>query len=170
MNAVAISLGGNQVDSGRLLQSALASLSQTLDKLTISSLFRTPAVSDIPQRDFLNAAAIGVTYLGPEDLLALLKASEQLHGRRRGERWGPRLIDIDLLVYGDLVSERPELWLPHPRLRERRFYLEPLAEIAPDLQIPPDGATVRELLQALPAGESFERIPWEDRGREELRS
>lgn len=65
-------------------------------------------------------------------------------------RFGPRPLDIDILLYGDLRSSAPELILPHPRLRERRFVLEPLAEIAPDLRVPPDGATVRELLARLP--------------------
>lgn len=64
-------------------------------------------------------------------------------------RFGPRPLDIDILLYGDLRSSAPELTLPHPRLRERRFVLEPLAEIAPDLRVPPDGATVRELLARL---------------------
>lgn len=85
--------------------------------------------------------------LEPGDLLALCKALERAAGRRRSVRFGPRPLDIDLLLYGDLQLHTPELTLPHPRLRERRFVLEPLAEIAPDLRVPPDGATVRELLE-----------------------
>jgi 2-amino-4-hydroxy-6-hydroxymethyldihydropteridine diphosphokinase len=88
--------------------------------------------------------------LEPGELLALAKALELAAGRRRGARFGPRPLDIDLLLYGDLQISTPELTLPHPRLRERRFVLEPLAEIAPDLRIPPDGARVRDLLARLP--------------------
>jgi 7,8-dihydro-6-hydroxymethylpterin-pyrophosphokinase len=75
------------------------------------------------------------------------KALERAAGRRHGVRFGPRPLDIDLLLYGDLRSSTPELTLPHPRLRERRFMLEPLAALAPDWPVPPDGVTVRELLQ-----------------------
>lgn len=86
-------------------------------------------------------------------MLGLCKALEHEAGRRRPPRtprWGPRPLDVDIVLWGDRVSDRPELTLPHPRLRERRFVLEPLAEIAPDLRVPPDGVTVRELLERLP--------------------
>jgi 2-amino-4-hydroxy-6-hydroxymethyldihydropteridine diphosphokinase len=160
LTSVAIALGSNQGDSRELLRTALSSLTEILGGLTVAPVYQTSPVSGILQPDFFNTAAIGSTELLPEDLLAVLKACEKLHGRRRSTRWGPRPLDIDLLAYGDLVSERAELWLPHPRLRERRFYLEPLAEIAPDLEIPPDGTTVSELLAALPAGEKIVRVPW----------
>lgn len=92
------------------------------------------------------------TSLQPGDLLSVCKALELAAGRRRGVRFGPRPLDVDLLVYGDLQIATPELTLPHPRLRERRFVLAPLAEIAPDLRIPPDGARVADLLARLPPG------------------
>jgi 7,8-dihydro-6-hydroxymethylpterin-pyrophosphokinase len=95
-------------------------------------------------------------------VLALAKALERAAGRVPGPRFGPRPLDIDLLVYGDRICGAPELTIPHPRLRQRRFVLAPLAEIAPDLRVPPDGATVRELLDRLDpetAGE-IERIDW----------
>jgi 7,8-dihydro-6-hydroxymethylpterin-pyrophosphokinase len=94
-------------------------------------------------------------------VLALGKALELAAGRRRGVRFGPRPLDVDLLLYGDRRSDAPEMTLPHPRLRERRFVLAPLAEIAPDLRLPPDGARVAELLTRLdddPAG--VQRIDW----------
>jgi 2-amino-4-hydroxy-6-hydroxymethyldihydropteridine diphosphokinase len=95
-------------------------------------------------------------------VLALGRALEAEAGRRAGGvRFGPRPLDIDLLAYGDLRSEAPDLILPHPRLRERRFVLAPLAEIAPDLRLPPDGARAADLLARLddePAGVA--RIEW----------
>jgi 2-amino-4-hydroxy-6-hydroxymethyldihydropteridine diphosphokinase len=100
--------------------------------------------------------------LEPGELLALAKALELAAGRRRGERFGPRPLDVDLLLYGDRQSAAPELTLPHPRLRERRFVLEPLAEIAPDLRIPPDGARVGDLLARLPPGQVVERVGWSE--------
>jgi 7,8-dihydro-6-hydroxymethylpterin-pyrophosphokinase len=97
-------------------------------------------------------------------VLALGKALELAAGRRPGARFGPRPLDVDLLLYGDLRSDAAEMTLPHPRLRERRFVLAPLAEIAPDLALPPDGARVAELLARLgddPAG--VERCEWGER-------
>lgn len=109
-------------------------------------------MSPFPQPDFLNTAALGHTALPPDAVLAVAKALELAAGRRppvSGLRFGPRPLDIDLLIYGDLQSAAPELTLPHPRLRERRFMLEPLAALAPDLRLPPDGRTVRELLECV---------------------
>lgn len=125
-------------------------MEEALGPLRAASLYRTAAVSPIPQPDYLNTAVLASTSLEPGDLLALAKALELAAGRRRGPRFGPRPLDVDLLVYGDLQIAMPELTLPHPRLRERRFVLEPLAEIAPDLRVPPDGARVKDLLARLP--------------------
>jgi 2-amino-4-hydroxy-6-hydroxymethyldihydropteridine diphosphokinase len=128
--------------------------------LRVASLYRSLAVSPLPQPDYLNTAALARTSLAAEDVLALAKALELAAGRRRGARFGPRPLDIDLLLYGGRLSEAPELTLPHPRLRERRFMLAPLAEIAPDLPVPPDGATVAELLARLGDRQAVERIAW----------
>ena len=97
-------------------------------------------------------------FLEPGELLALAKALEMAAGRRRGPRFGPRPLDVDLLLYGDLQTSAPELTLPHPRLRERRFVLEPLAEIAPDLRIPPDHEKVSDLLARLPPEPLVQRV------------
>jgi 2-amino-4-hydroxy-6-hydroxymethyldihydropteridine diphosphokinase len=126
----------------------------------VAALYRSLPLSPIPQPDFLNTAALAHTSLPPEAVLALAKALERAAGRRRGVRFGPRPLDVDLLAYGSLCSDTPELTLPHPRLRERRFVLEPLAEIAPDLAVPPDGTTVRELLARLRGQPEVERIGW----------
>jgi 2-amino-4-hydroxy-6-hydroxymethyldihydropteridine diphosphokinase len=105
---------------------------------------------------------VGEPLLAAAELLAVAKAIELAAGRRAGPRHGPRPLDIDLLSYGDLTSDRPELTLPHPGLRQRRFFLAPLAEIAPDLPIPPDGATVAELLAGVGQEDRVERIAWHE--------
>ena len=129
------------------MRRALGDLEAALGPLRVAPLYRTRPVSPIPQPDFLNTAALVRTALPPDAVLAVAKALERAAGRRRGPRFGPRPLDIDLLLYGDLQSTAPELTLPHPRLRERRFMLEPLADLAPDWPVPPDGMTVRELLE-----------------------
>ena len=145
---------------------ALRQLAASLGPLRVASLYRSRPVSPIAQPDYLNTVAVGSTALPPDAVLALAKALELAAGRRRGVRFGPRPLDVDLLIYGDHLADAPELTLPHPRLRERRFVLAPLAEVAPDLLVPPDGANVAELLARLgPAGEadSVERLDWESR-------
>ncbi|MFL6202212.1 MAG: 2-amino-4-hydroxy-6-hydroxymethyldihydropteridine diphosphokinase [Thermoanaerobaculia bacterium] len=159
-----MALGGNVPGTDgpveRTLARALRRLEEVLGPLRVASLYRTAAVSPVPQPDYLNTAVLASASLEPGELLALAKALELAAGRRRGERFGPRPLDIDLLLYGDLQCSTPELTLPHPRLRERRFVLEPLAEIAPDLRVPPEGARVSELLARLPPGQVVERIGW----------
>lgn len=104
---------------------------------------------------YLNSAAILATRLGPHELLGALQATERERGRDRAcePRWGPRTLDLDLLTFGDRVIDEVGLTVPHPRMHERRFVLEPLAAIAPDLVVPGrvGGGTVRELLEALTA-------------------
>lgn len=92
------------------------------------------------------------------DLLAIGKALERAAGRRAGPRFGPRPLDVDLLLWDEVVASGAELVLPHPRLRERRFALAPLADIEPDLRIPPDGSTAHALLASLPAEPAVERL------------
>lgn len=134
--------------------------------MRVASLYRSRAVSPgatLAQPDFLNTAALARTALPPDAVLALAKALELAAGRTRGVRFGPRPLDIDLLLYGGVRLEDPELTLPHPRLRERRFVLAPLAEIAPSLLVPPDGAMVAELLARLgPMGveDAVEQVAW----------
>jgi 2-amino-4-hydroxy-6-hydroxymethyldihydropteridine diphosphokinase len=102
----------------------------------------------------------GTTRLAPEALLSLGKALEREAGREEGPRYGPRPLDVDLLVYGGLVLAGPELTVPHPRLRERRFALAPLADLAADLELPPDGARVADLLAAVGQEREVERLAW----------
>lgn len=163
---VALALGGNQGPVEQTLSWALRQLEASLGPLRVASLYRGRPVSPVPQPDFLNTAALARTALPPDAVLALAKSLELAAGRRRGVRFGPRPLDVDLLVHGDFVSVFPELTVPHPRLRERRFVLEPLAEIAPDLSVPPDGARVADLLARLGEpreDDRLERIAWETR-------
>ena len=154
---VALALGGNLGPVAETLGAALRRLEAALGPLQVAPLFRTAAVSPIPQPDYLNTAAVGRTSLPPDAVLALAKALEHAAGRRPGPRFGPRPLDIDLLLWDDLVCSAPELTLPHPRLRERRFVLEPLAALVPELAVPPDGRTVAELLAGV-AGQVVERL------------
>jgi 2-amino-4-hydroxy-6-hydroxymethyldihydropteridine diphosphokinase len=109
---------------------------ESVDVVAVSQLRETDPVGVVDQPSFLNGAVALDTTLGPRDLLALLLAVERELGRVRAERWGPRTVDLDLLVYGDDVVDEPGLRVPHPRLGERKFALEPLAELDPELAIP----------------------------------
>ena len=121
-----------------------------VDVVAVSSLRETEPVGYLDQPRFLNAAVAVETELGPRELLDRLLAVERSLGRERtGPRFGPRTIDLDLLLYGDAIVAEAGLTVPHPRLAERRFALEPLAELDPDLVLP-DGRRVTDLLDRLP--------------------
>jgi 2-amino-4-hydroxy-6-hydroxymethyldihydropteridine diphosphokinase len=107
--------------------------------LAVSRLRETEPIGVVDQPPFLNGAVAIETAWAPRDLLDLLLEIERSLGRVRGERWGPRTIDLDLLVYGDQVVDEPGLRVPHPHLHERRFALEPLAELEPQLDLPGHG-------------------------------
>lgn len=144
-----LGLGGNLGDRLAALAEALALLDATpgMRRVSCSSVYETEPWGVTDQPRFLNLAAAYETTLAPADLLAACKSVEATVGRTPSFRWGPRLIDVDILLYGDAVvnSAEPDLQIPHPRLRERAFVLVPLAEIAPELAVPPDGVTVRRL-------------------------
>lgn len=146
-----IGLGANLGDPSSTLAAALRELHR-LDELrvvTVSSAWRTPAWGVTDQPDFLNAVACLETALQPRDVLKALLAVESRLGRQRdGQRWGPRTIDLDLLVHGQATLCQPGLVVPHPRLAERAFVLVPLHSVAPDLVVPGLGR-VDELLAAL---------------------
>ncbi|SDR05902.1 2-amino-4-hydroxy-6-hydroxymethyldihydropteridinediphosphokinase [Rhizobiales bacterium GAS191] len=133
----ALGLGGNLGDVREAMHEALASFAATpcVALVKTSSFYRTAPWGPIAQPPFLNIAVLIRTSLPPHRLLDLCLAIEAEHGRVRGERFGPRTLDIDILCYGDLVLADERLTLPHPRLAERAFVLVPLAEIAPDLVI-----------------------------------
>ena len=146
----AIALGSNLGDSCTILAAALQTLAQTPDIClqASSSLYQTQAVGP-PQPDFINACALPQVQQPPQSLLATLLRTEAQFGRVRGERWGPRSLDLDLLLYDDLILDTPTLTLPHPRLRSRAFVLVPLAEIAPDWIEPVSGEAIVELVKAV---------------------
>jgi 2-amino-4-hydroxy-6-hydroxymethyldihydropteridine diphosphokinase len=157
---VAIALGANLGAPRRQLLAALVELSRRLGPLAVAPLYRSAPVSPIPQPAYLNSVALLRSELPPAELLALAKSLEAGAGRGEGPRWGPRPLDLDLLLVGDRVERDELLELPHPRLRERGFVLAPLADLAPDLPLPPDGRTPRELLARLPADPALVRVPW----------
>jgi 2-amino-4-hydroxy-6-hydroxymethyldihydropteridine diphosphokinase len=148
--ACAVSLGSNVGDRRAHLNFAVASLRGLLTNLAVSRYYETvPVGVSGPQAMFLNAAAVGQTSLTARGVLEALLAIEQERGRERPYARAPRTLDLDLILLGDIVLDEPDLVVPHPRFRERRFVLEPLAEIAPDLKDPATGSPVSALLSRL---------------------
>ena len=150
MTTAFVGLGANLGAREETLRRAVELLgaADDVDVLAVSQLRETDPVGVVDQPHFVNGAVAIETARAPRDLLDLLLEIERSLGRVREERWGPRTIDLDLLVYGDEVVDEPGLRVPHPRLHERRFALEPLAELQPDLDVPGWGE-VSTLLSAL---------------------
>jgi 2-amino-4-hydroxy-6-hydroxymethyldihydropteridine diphosphokinase len=155
----AIALGSNLGDCRATLEAALAALDADPDVrlLRRSAWYRSAPVGP-PQPDYLNGCAVLAVSLTPEELLQRLQATEARFGRVRAERWGPRTLDLDLILFGDLILSGERLQIPHPRLQERTFVLVPLAEIAPDWIEPHTGRTVAALASALGDDDSMERL------------
>jgi len=161
MTRAAIGLGANLGDAAATLREAIAELARlpATELLRASRLYRTPAWGRTEQPDFINAVALLETALPARDLLDGLLGIERAFGRTRldGERWGPRTLDLDLLLYGDAVIDEPGLQVPHPHLHQRAFALLPLAEIAPDAVI--SGIGVVAAIAAGMAVDGIEALP-----------
>jgi len=152
-----LGLGSNQGDPVENIRRALTALREVGEVVAVSGAYLTAPVGFTEQPDFVNAVAIVQTELAPEELLSAVQEIETSLGRRRTFRWGPRVIDIDILFYGEESVDLPGLRIPHPAIAERLFVLAPLAEIAPDQPIP-DGGTVREAAAALEGKQRCERM------------
>lgn len=148
MKAV-IALGANIGNPKEQMDIAIALLRQSLEVTAVSSYFTTAPVGGPEQPDYLNAVCIAESELPAAELLALLHGIEKTLGRERIEHWGPRTIDLDLIQYGSILSYAEELMLPHPRAHERRFVLEPWAQVEPDALLLTHGK-ISELLAHLP--------------------
>ena len=148
MKAV-IALGANIGDPQEQMDLAVALLCEAIDVKAVSSYYRTAPVGGPEQPDYLNAVCIAQSELPAAELLALLHGIEKALGRERIVHWGPRTIDLDLIQYGAILSYADELQLPHPRAHERRFVLEPWAEIEPDALLLTHGK-ISDLLAQLP--------------------
>lgn len=149
-----VGLGSNLGDREGILRSAADAIAalRGISGVRVSALRETAPWGDDSRGQplYLNGVLEIRTELPPEDLLRSLQEIEDRFGRARPYRGAPRTLDLDLLLYGDRVIRTPNLEVPHPRLAERRFVLEPLSELAPDLAVPPSGVPVRSLLAALP--------------------
>ncbi len=165
-NIVHLSLGGNLGDPAKSMAAALRMLDgdDGIRVVAVSSLYRTPPWGKLDQPDFLNAAASLATCHAPRILLERCLEAERRLKRVRQERWGPRLIDIDILTYGDQVIHEAGLDVPHPRMLERAFVLVPLAEIAPDVMVggEPVAARLASMdtsgIEKLPSGRDWWRV------------
>jgi len=147
-----LALGSNLGDRAANLKEAIASLPPQMDVKSKSKVYETPPWGYEDQPRFLNQVLKAQTYLEPEPLLKHIKRLEIALGRKATFRNGPRLIDIDILFYDEVVMNTPTLTLPHPRLHERGFVLLPLMDIAPDLVHPLSGRSVREMMAACNLG------------------
>lgn len=152
-----IGLGSNLGDSGATLRAALEELAALsgVQRCTASPFYRSAPV-DASGPDFINAAAMLCTTLAPLQLLDALQAIELRHGRERPYRNAPRTLDLDLLLYGDIVMDTQRLVLPHPRMHERAFVLRPLQDLAPSIALPQ--GPISDLIDVV-AGQQIERMP-----------
>jgi 2-amino-4-hydroxy-6-hydroxymethyldihydropteridine diphosphokinase len=157
-NIAYLSLGSNLGDRQTQLRDAIARLAAVGRVLKVSSFYETEPVEFTEQPWFLNCAVEVETALPPEEFMRELLRIEAEMGRRRTQKKGPRSIDIDILLFGNEVVSSPDLTIPHPAMHQRRFVLEPVAEIAPQARHPILKKTIRRLLQELPEGQAVRKV------------
>jgi 2-amino-4-hydroxy-6-hydroxymethyldihydropteridine diphosphokinase len=157
-NIIYLSLGSNVGDRKAQLRDAQDRLAKLGRVIAVSSFYETEPVELTQQPWFLNCAVAIETSDTPAQLMASVLRIEEEMGRRRVQNKGPRSIDIDILLFADVIMESSELTIPHPAMHHRRFVLEPLAEIAPQALHPVFHKTVRELLDQLPAGQTVRKL------------
>lgn len=165
MTSAVLGLGGNIGDTRKEMSSALSrlALNPGISVTAVSALYLTPPWGKTDQAPFLNAAARIETSLSPRALLNTILAVERDLGRERVERWGPRTIDIDILLYGSVDIDEPRLHIPHPRLKERAFALVPLIDVMPDAVI--EGRSAKEWLALTDSAgvTKVEEVGWDKR-------
>jgi 2-amino-4-hydroxy-6-hydroxymethyldihydropteridine diphosphokinase len=155
---VYLSLGSNVGDREAHLRDAQARLGAVGRVSAVSSFYETEPVEFTEQPWFLNCAVALETAQTPQPLMTSILNLEEAMGRRRVQKKGPRTIDIDILLFGDTILNSPEITVPHPAMHERRFVLEPLAEIAPNVRHPILNKTILELRDALPPGQTVRKL------------
>lgn len=156
-----LALGTNLGEREANLRAAIGRLGAAVEVTAASRLYETAPAYVLDQPKFLNIALAGQTALSPEELLDYLKGVEEQLGRETSRRYGPRLIDLDILFFDEMTLDTPRLTIPHPRLAERAFVLRPLADIAPDLIHPVLKQSIRDLAAALPADDGVLSVrPW----------
>ena len=148
MTNVFLGIGGNLGDRRATMRLAVAEIRAVVEDVRVSSMYETAAWGVTDQPSFLNAVVRGSTELSPLELLDAMQAIENQLGRVRTQHWGPRTIDIDILLYGSDVIDEPLLKVPHPYMAQRGFVLRPLADLAAGLTLP-DGSLVGELLTTI---------------------
>jgi 2-amino-4-hydroxy-6-hydroxymethyldihydropteridine diphosphokinase len=164
VNTIYLSLGSNLGDRAGNLRAAIHGLEQAgVPVRRLSPVYQTDPVDLVDQPKFLNMVVEAETALMPRQLLARIARLERSLGRQRSVAKGPRTIDIDILFYGTSVIDMPDLIVPHPRIAERRFVLEPLSEIAPDLIHPLTRRTVRAMLAGV-SGQKVRKVPFSTPG------
>ncbi len=159
MNKAYLLTGGNTGNRKQYLQQAIELISQKCGNIQKqSALYETAAWGKTDQPAFLNQALLLHTKLEAPELMQVLLSIEELMGRHREEKYGPRIIDIDVLLYNNSVLQTPLITIPHPELAKRRFALTPLAEIAADLKHPLQHKTIRQLLKECPDKLPVQRV------------